>query len=150
MSEADEPFMRQALALARDAEASGEVPVGCVITLGDRVIAAAYNRPIAATDPTAHAEIEAMRAAAKALGNYRLTGCTLYVTLEPCPMCTGAMIHARIGRLVFGAPDARAGAAGSVFDLARSDALNHRMEVEGGVLAEESRAVLQAFFKARR
>jgi tRNA(adenine34) deaminase len=126
------------------------VPVGCVVVREGQVVASACNQPIARCDPTAHAEIEALRAAARALGNYRLPGCTLYVTLEPCPMCAGAMVHARIARLVYGATDPRVGAAGSVFDLARSEALNHRIEVTGGVLAEESRALLQGFFRERR
>lgn len=146
----DEDFMRLALDLARQAEVAGEVPVGCVIVEEGRVIATGANHPIGGNDPTAHAEIEALRAAARALGNYRLPGCTLYVTLEPCAMCAGAMVHARIGRLVYGAPDPRAGAAGSVFDLTRSPALNHRMEVAAGVLAGESRALLQEFFRSRR
>ncbi|MCC7257891.1 MAG: tRNA adenosine(34) deaminase TadA [Gammaproteobacteria bacterium] len=146
----DEPFMRQALDLARQAEAAGEVPVGCVITRDGSVVATGFNHPIGGRDPTAHAEIEALRAAAVALGNYRLTGCTLYVTLEPCPMCAGAMVHARIARLVYGAPDPRAGAAGTVFDLVRSQALNHRIEVTGGVLEAESRELLQGFFRSRR
>jgi len=146
----DEHFMHQALDLAREAEAAGEVPVGCVITRDDRVVATAFNRPISGNDPTAHAEIGALRAAAQALGNYRLTGCTLYVTLEPCPMCAGAMVHARIGRLVYGAPDPRAGAAGSVFNLVQAEQLNHRMAVEGGVLEGECREVLRRFFRERR
>jgi tRNA(adenine34) deaminase len=147
---ADADCMRHALALARVAEAAGEVPVGCVIAHEGRVIATGFNQPIARCDPTAHAEMCALRAAAHVLGNYRLPGCTLYVTLEPCPMCAGAMIHARIARLVYGAADPRAGAAGSVFDIVRSPALNHRVAVTGGVLADESRALLQAFFRSRR
>jgi tRNA(adenine34) deaminase len=147
---ADERFMGEALDLARRAEAAGEVPVGCVIVLEGRVVATGFNRPVGGNDPTAHAEVEAMRAAARAIGNYRLTGCTLYVTLEPCAMCAGAMVHARIARLVYGAADPRAGAAGSVFDLVQSEALNHRIPVEGGVLGEQSRALLQAFFRERR
>ncbi len=146
----DTEFMTQALALARRAQDAGEVPVGCVIVHEGRVVATGSNQPIASGDPTAHAEIVALRAAARALGNYRLPDCTLYVTLEPCPMCAGAMVHARIARLVYGAADPRAGAAGTVFDLARSEALNHRIAVEGGLLAEESRALLQAFFRSRR
>jgi tRNA(adenine34) deaminase len=136
--------------LARDAEACGEVPVGAVIVKDGEIVAEGSNRPIRSHDPTAHAEIVAMRAAAMALENYRIPGTTLYVTLEPCPMCTGAMVHARIERLVYAASDPRTGAAGSVFDLACNDALNHRMEVLGGVLANESAALLQAFFSARR
>jgi len=148
---ADEGYMRQALELARQAQAAGEVPVGCVVVQEGRVIGSGWNQPIASADPTAHAEIVALRAAGRALANYRLTpGCTLYVTLEPCPMCAGAMVHARVGRLVFAAADPRAGAAGSVFNLVQSETLNHRMEVRGGVLAEESRALLQAFFRDRR
>ena len=146
----DAHFMGLALALARQAEVAGEVPVGCVIVREERVIATGANRPISSCDPTAHAEIEALRAAGRALGNYRLPGCTLYVTLEPCAMCTGALVHARIGRLVYGAADPRAGAAGSVFNLAQSGVLNHRVEVTAGVLAEESRALLQEFFRSRR
>ena len=147
---ADERFMRQALDLAGEAEASGEVPVGCVITLDMQVIATGFNQPISRTDPTAHAEIEAIRSAARAVGNYRLPGCTLYVTLEPCPMCAGAMVHARVGRLVYGAPDPRAGAAGTVFDIVRAPTLNHRVEVTAGVLEDESRGLLQRFFRDRR
>jgi len=148
---ADEGYMRQALELARQAQAAGEVPVGCVVVQEGRVIGSGWNQPIASADPTAHAEIVALRAAGRALANYRLTpGCTLYVTLEPCPMCAGAMVHARVGRLVFAAADPRAGAAGSVFNLVQSETLNHRMEVRGGVLAEDSRALLQAFFRDRR
>jgi len=148
---ADEGYMRQALELARQAQAAGEVPVGCVVVREGRVIGSGWNQPIGSADPTAHAEIVALRAAGRALANYRLTpGCTLYVTLEPCPMCAGAMVHARVGRLVFAAADPRAGAAGSVFNLVQSETLNHRMEVRGGVLAEESRALLQAFFRDRR
>jgi len=150
MTDADVLFMRRALELARDAEACGEVPVGAVIVKDGEIVAEGSNRPIRSHDPTAHAEIVAMRAAAMALENYRIPGTTLYVTLEPCPMCTGAMVHARIERLVYAASDPRTGAAGSVFDLACNDALNHRIEVVGGVLANESAALLQAFFSARR
>jgi tRNA(adenine34) deaminase len=150
MIDADVLFMRRALELARDAEACGEVPVGALIVKDGEIVAEGSNRPIRSHDPTAHAEIVAMRAAAMALENYRIPGTTLYVTLEPCPMCTGAMVHARIERLVYAASDPRTGAAGSVFDLACNDALNHRIEVVGGVLANESAALLQAFFSARR
>jgi len=143
-------YMREALAYARAAEAAGEVPVGAVLVRDGEIIGRARNRPIGANDPTAHAEILALREAAAATGNYRLTGTTLYVTLEPCPMCAGALVHARVARLVYGAADPRAGAAGSVFDLVRSVALNHRMEVCAGVLADESRELLQGFFRARR
>jgi tRNA(adenine34) deaminase len=150
MTDADVLFMRRALELARDAEACGEVPVGAVIVKDGEIVAEGSNRPIRSHDPTAHAEIVAMRAAAMVLENYRIPGTTLYVTLEPCPMCTGAMVHARVERLVYAASDPRTGAAGSVFDLACNDALNHRMEVVGGVLANESAVLLQAFFSARR
>ena len=142
--------MREALALAQEACAAGEVPVGCVIVHGGSVIARGCNQPISRCDPTAHAEICAMRAAAVATGNYRLNGCTLYVTLEPCPMCAGAMVHGRIERLVYAAPDPRAGAAGSVFDIVRAATLNHRLDVTGGVLEEQSRSLLQDFFRERR
>ena len=150
MSAADEKFMREALKLARQAEAAGEVPVGAVLVKDDAVVATGWNHPIGAHDPTAHAEIVAMRAAAKTVGNYRLTDTTLYVTLEPCAMCAGALVHSRVKRLVYGAADPKAGAAGSVFDLVQSDVLNHRLEVEGGVLAEECGALLKAFFAQRR
>jgi tRNA(adenine34) deaminase len=150
-SEADDlRFMREALDLARAAEAAGEVPVGAVLVREGEIIGRASNRPIETHDPTAHAEILALREAAAASGNYRLTGTTLYVTLEPCPMCAGALVHARVARLVYATADPRAGAAGSVFDLVRSDTLNHRMEVCAGVLADESRELLQGFFRARR
>ena len=143
--------MERALALAEEAERDGEVPVGAVLVDADgNVIATARNRPIGACDPTAHAEVEALRAAGQALGNYRLTGCTLYVTLEPCPMCAAALVHARVARLVYGAADPRSGAAGSVMDLVRSPLLNHRLEVTGGVLEAECSERLQAFFRARR
>jgi tRNA(adenine34) deaminase len=147
---ADAAFMRRALELARQAEAQGEVPVGAVVVGNGVELGAGWNRPIADRDPTAHAEIVAMRAAARALGNYRLTGTTLYVTLEPCAMCTGAMLHARIARLVYGAADPKAGAVGSVIDLARSPGVTHRMTVGGGVLADECRGLLQEFFRRRR
>lgn len=146
----DEHFMRQALEQARLAAAAGEVPVGCIIARDGEALATGFNRPIARHDPSAHAEIEALRAAGEALGNYRLGGCTLYVTLEPCIMCAGAMVHARIGRLVYGATDPRAGAAGSAFDVLRSPALNHRLEVTGGVLQAECQALLLDFFRQRR
>jgi tRNA(adenine34) deaminase len=127
------------------------VPVGAVLVRDGQVVGEGWNRPIAANDPTAHAEIQALRAAAQHLGNYRLPGTTLYVTLEPCPMCAGAIVHARVGRVVFGAPDPRSGAAGSVFDLLPSDArFNHRTEVQGGVAAAEAGRMLKAFFRARR
>jgi tRNA(adenine34) deaminase len=144
-------LMEQALACAREAEAAGEVPVGAVLAdATGAVIARAANAPIARHDPTAHAEILVLRAAGRALGNYRLPGCVLYVTLEPCAMCVGALVHARIARIVYGAPDPKTGACGSVFDLAASPKMNHRIEVTGGVLAEESAALLKRFFAARR
>jgi len=143
--------MRRALELAACAEAEGEVPVGAVLVGADGgVLAEAWNRPIALADPAGHAEILALRAGGRALGNYRMPGATLYVTLEPCPMCAGAMVHARIARLVYGAADPRAGAAGSVFSLLDSPALNHRVEVAAGVLAEPCGRMLREFFRARR
>ena len=142
--------MRAALEQARLALAAGEVPIGAVVVIDGSVISAGYNQPISAVDPTAHAEIVALRAAARAVGNYRLTDAFLYVTLEPCVMCVGALIHARIARIVYGAPDPKTGACGSVFDLAASSKMNHRIEVIGGVLAEEGGALLKQFFAARR
>jgi tRNA(adenine34) deaminase len=147
---ADADFMRQALLLAATARERNEVPVGAVLVLGERVIAQGSNCPIATHDPTAHAEIEALRAGGKALGSYRLTDTTLYVTLEPCAMCAAAIVHARVRRVVFGAWDPRAGAAGSTIDIFRLPALNHRVDVFGGVLSEECGALLQAFFAPRR
>jgi tRNA(adenine34) deaminase len=150
MTTPDEMYMRRALELARDAEAAGEVPVGAVIVRGNEIIGEGFNRPISQRDPTAHAEMIALRAAAALSDSYRLTGTTLYVTLEPCAMCAGAMVHARVSRLVYAAPDPRAGAAGSVFNVVRSPALNHRLDVDGGVLGEECGALLRNFFLARR
>jgi len=150
MQESDESWMREALALAQRAETAGEVPVGAVLVKDGERVAAGWNQPILARDPTAHAEIMALRAGAQALGNYRLTGTTLYVTLEPCGMCAGALVHARVARLVYGAADPKAGAAGSVFNLVQADALNHRLEVTGGVLAEECGGLLKDFFSRRR
>ena len=148
---ADEAFMRRALELARQAEAADEVPVGAVLVAEGRVLAEGWNRPISTNDPTAHAEVVALRAAAAALDNYRLAGTTLYVTLEPCPMCAGAIVHARVDRVVFAATDPRSGAAGSVFDLLPSDArFNHYTLCDGGVLADESSRMLRDFFRARR
>ena len=144
-------LMAQALVSAREAESAGEVPVGAVIVdPHGAVIARAANAPIARHDPTAHAEMLALRAAGRALGNYRLPGCVLYVTLEPCAMCVGALVHARIARIVYGAPDPKTGACGSVFDLAATPKMNHRIEVTGGVLAAECGALLKRFFAARR
>lgn len=150
-SDADRALMEQALACAREAEAAGEVPVGAVIAAPSGAVAArAANAPIARHDATAHAEILALRAAGRALGNYRLPGCTLYVTLEPCAMCVGALVHARIARIVYGAADPKTGACGSVFDLAANPRLNHRIDVVGGVLGEECGELLKRFFAARR
>jgi len=146
----DEKFMQRALELARQAEAEGEVPVGAVIVKDNAIIAEGYNRPIASHDPTAHAEIQAMRAAAGALGNYRLPDTTLYVTLEPCIMCIGAITHARIGRLVYGATDPRAGAIHSIYSIPDDRKLNHHIDVESGVLAEECGQILKNFFRQRR
>ena len=150
-ADADRLLMQQALACAGEAESLGEVPVGAVVVdATGAVVARAANSPIARDDPTAHAEILALRAAGRALGNYRLPGCVLYVTLEPCAMCVGALVHARLARVVYGARDPKTGACGSVFDLATSSSMNHRLEVTGGVLAEECGALLKQFFAARR
>jgi tRNA(adenine34) deaminase len=146
----DIEFMRLALERANDARASGEVPVGAVLVSGDRVIASGANHPIGSNDPTAHAEIEALRSGGRALGSYRLADTTLYVTLEPCPMCAMAIVHARVRRLVFGAWDPRAGAAGSVTDIFTLPGLNHRVDVFGGVLMEECASLLRDFFGERR
>ena len=147
----DDTFMNEALALAREAAACDEVPVGAVVVDGEGVIVGrGFNRPIGRHDPTAHAEIVALRDAAAKLGNYRLPGCTLYVTLEPCVMCVGAMLHARIARVVFGARDPKTGACGSVVNLFAEERLNHHAEIIGGVLAEECGALLSGFFAARR
>jgi tRNA(adenine34) deaminase len=142
--------MHAAIDEASAASAEGEVPVGAVVLLDGEIIARGNNRVIRDSDPTAHAEIVAMRHAARHLRNYRLTGCTLVVTLEPCAMCAGAILHARIGRLVYAAPDPKAGACGSVLDVMNHPRLNHRVEVVPGVLAEECGGMLQQFFRARR
>ena len=146
----DEAFMRCALELACRARDEGEVPVGSVVVLEEKVIGEGWNRPISASDPSAHAEIQAMRAAASARKSYRLVGTTLYVTLEPCAMCVGAMFHARVRRVVYGAADPKTGAAGSVVDLFAQNKLNHHALVQGGVLAAECGALLSDFFAARR
>jgi tRNA(adenine34) deaminase len=146
----DEQFMRRAIELARKAETAGEVPVGAVIAKDGVIVAEGWNHPIGANDPTAHAEIVALRAAGQALGTYRLTGTTLYVTLEPCAMCASAMVHARVQRLVYAAADPRAGAAGSVFNIVQHPSLNHRIECTGGLLADECGRMLREFFVARR
>ena len=142
--------MRRAIELARRGEEEGEVPVGAVLVAGGAIVGEGWNRPIAAADPTAHAEIQAMRAASAALRNYRLLDSTLYVTLEPCPMCVGAIFHARVGRVVFGAKDPKTGAAGSVVDLFAEGKLNHHATVEGGLLADECGELLRRFFAAKR
>jgi len=146
----DEYWMKQALELACKAEAEDEVPVGAIIVKDDQLIAKAWNQPIQSHDPTAHAEIVAMRKAGQVLNNYRLIDTTLYVTLEPCSMCVGAMVHARIKRLVFGAYDPKTGAAGSAIELIRSDIHNHSVEVAAGVMEEECRKMLQVFFRNKR
>ncbi|HWX68737.1 MAG TPA: tRNA adenosine(34) deaminase TadA [Steroidobacteraceae bacterium] len=149
-SGADATFMRAALERARAAAAEGEVPVGAVLVHGERIIAAGHNTPISSHDPTAHAEIEALRAGGRALGSYRLSDTTLYVTLEPCVMCASAMVHARVRRLVFGAWDPRAGGAGSIINVFALPGLNHRVDVFGGVLIDECAALLLEFFAQRR
>ncbi len=150
MSDTDARFMQAALGEAGKAAAAGEIPVGAVIAAGGEIIATGQNRPIRDNDPSAHAEIVALRAAGAVQGNYRLSGATLYVTLEPCPMCMGALVQARVSRLVFGAYDPKAGAAGSAIDLGDSPAFNHRFEIMGGVLAEECGVLLKDFFETRR
>lgn len=146
----DVDFMQRALQLADAARTNGEVPVGAVLVYGDKIIAEGANRPIASNDPTAHAEIEALRAGGQIMGSYRLTDTTLYVTLEPCIMCASAIVHARVRRLVFGAWDPRAGGAGSIADVFSLPGLNHRVDVFGGVLADECTGRLRDFFAARR
>lgn len=146
----DADWMRRALALAARAEQEGEVPVGAIVVRAGEVLGEGWNRPIAAHDPTAHAEILALRAASTQVRDYRLGGTTLYVTLEPCPMCAAAMAHARIARLVFGAWDPRQGAAGSAFNLVSAPAMNHRVDAFGGVLSDECGALLRRFFSNRR
>ena len=143
-------FMAQALEQAQKAWDSEEVPVGAVLVKDGQVVAVGFNQPIGAHDPTAHAEIMALRAAAQILGNYRLPGCDLYVTLEPCAMCAGAMMHARLSRVIFGAPDPKTGACGSIIDLFAQENLNHHTEVVGGVLAQQCGALLKNFFAQRR
>ncbi len=146
----DERFMREALHLAREAAEKDEVPVGCVVVAGARVVGRGYNLRETLGDPTAHAEILALREAAGALGSWRLEGCTVYVTLEPCCMCAGAMVLARVERLVYGAPDPRGGAAGSLYNLVQDERLNHRLRVTAGVLAEECGEILRDFFRKKR
>ncbi|GMU69312.1 MAG: tRNA-specific adenosine deaminase [Steroidobacteraceae bacterium] len=146
----DTDFMQRALALAQQAEACGEVPVGAVLVRGDAIVGEGFNRPISACDPSAHAEIEALRAAGRALENYRLEDTTLYVTLEPCLMCAAAIVHARVRRVVFGAWDPKAGAAGSTIDAFGLPAMNHRVDVFGGVLEHDCAERLRRFFAVRR
>jgi tRNA(adenine34) deaminase len=146
----DEPFMREALVEARRAEQAGEVPVGAVLVAGGAIIGRGFNRPISACDPTAHAEVIALREGAQRVGNYRLEGTTLYATLEPCVMCAGALVHARVARLVFGTRDLRFGGVRSKFRVADSELLNHRVEVVEGVLGEECMEMIQSFFLGRR
>ncbi|MCC8365520.1 tRNA adenosine(34) deaminase TadA [Xenorhabdus sp. PB61.4] len=146
----DEYWMRQAMDLAMQAQAKGEIPVGALLVADNKIIAEGYNHPITDHDPTAHAEIIALRRGGTQLQNYRLLETTLYVTLEPCVMCAGAMIHSRIQRLVYGASDMKTGAAGSLIDILRHPGMNHRIEITGGVLEQECSAMLSAFFKQRR
>jgi tRNA(adenine34) deaminase len=146
----DKHWMQHALELAHNAEACGEVPVGAVIVLNGELIAEGWNQPISSSDPTAHAEIMALRAAGRKLGNYRLPDAELYVTLEPCPMCVGAMLHARVKRVIYAATDPKTGALGGAYDLLNSVSHNHSFEVTKDVLAEQSRDLLQTFFRSRR
>ncbi|MGA2475593.1 MAG: tRNA adenosine(34) deaminase TadA [Terriglobia bacterium] len=148
--QADANFMRRALREAQKADSEGEVPVGAVVVHDEKIIARAHNRPLGLSDPSAHAEVLALRRAAKKLGNYRLKGCDLYVTIEPCAMCAGAIIQARLRRLVFGTPDPKAGACGSALDVLNHPKVNHQVEVVSGVLAEESARILRDFFRQRR
>ena len=149
-AELDRQFMQQALDQAKLAAAAGEVPVGAVLVRDGQVISTGFNRPITNSDPSAHAEMMALRAAAQSESNYRLPGTTLYVTLEPCTMCAGAMLHARVERVVFGAPDPKTGAAGSVLNVFSEKQINHQTQVEGGIMGEECGQVLRDFFKERR
>ncbi len=150
MTADDRYWMERALALAAEGEARGEVPIGAVVIYNGQEVGRAYNQPIGRCDPTAHAEILALRQACEHVGNYRLPGATVYATLEPCPMCAGAMVHARIRRLVYGAGDSRNGAAGSVLNVLQQPAFNHMVETTGGVLAETCAEQLRAFFRQRR
>ncbi len=146
----DQLFMREALGLAALAASHGEVPVGAVVVSQGAIVGRGFNRPITSNDPTSHAEIVALRDAAQHLNNYRLIDCTLYVTLEPCAMCVGAMLHARLARVVWGAPEPKSGACGSVINLPAEDKLNHHTTFTGGVMADESSAILREFFRQRR
>jgi tRNA(adenine34) deaminase len=149
-AELDRQFMQQALSQAKLAAAAGEVPVGAVLVRDGQIISTGFNRPITNSDPSAHAEMMALRAAAQSESNYRLPGTTLYVTLEPCTMCAGAMLHARVERVVFGAADPKTGAAGSVLNIFSEKQINHQTQVEGGIMGEECGQVLRDFFKERR
>ncbi len=149
-AELDQQFMQQAIEQAKLATLAGEVPVGAVVVRDGKVISSAFNKPISTHDPSAHAEMLALRAAAQSEENYRLPGATLYVTLEPCVMCSGAMLHARVDRVVYGAADPKTGAAGSVLDVFSSKQINHQTSVEGGVMGEECGQLLRNFFKERR
>ena len=149
-TESDERFMLLALAEAQKAEAAGEVPVGAIVVRGEAVVGSGFNRPISSHDPTAHAEIIALRDAARNCGNYRLSGTTMYSTVEPCMMCAGAMIHARIDRLIFGTPDPKAGSAGSIYNVLTDPRLNHRVEVVSGICEDQCGALLRTFFSKRR
>ncbi len=142
--------MQHALKLAKKAEAQDEVPVGAVIVLNDQIIGEGWNQPISSDDPTAHAEIMALRDAGEKIGNYRLPNATIYVTLEPCTMCAGAIIHARLAKLVYAVDDPKTGACGSVFNLLQTEELNHKVEIEKGVMEEESRSLIQSFFEEKR
>ena len=148
--ERDAAFMREALAEAAKAEAAGEVPVGAVVVADGVIVGRGFNQPISTSDPTAHAEVVALRAAARTLGNYRLTGARLYVTVEPCVMCVGALVHARVGTLIYGAPEPKAGAVSSAISVLNHPALNHRVDVIPAVLETECRSVMQRFFQSRR
>jgi tRNA(adenine34) deaminase len=146
----EEQYMRAAIELARQAEALGEVPVGAVVVCAGQIVGRGFNQPISRHDPSAHAEVMALRDAARTLGNYRLPGCELFVTIEPCAMCAGTIMHARIARVVFGAPDSKTGVCGSILDLFAEPRLNHHAQVEQGVLAEECGALVSNFFRAKR
>jgi tRNA(adenine34) deaminase len=150
MQLSDEEFMRLALAEAELAAAEDEVPVGALVVFGNEVIGRGHNRVIQRCDPTAHAEIEALREAGKAIGNYRLTDATLFSTIEPCAMCAGAIVHARIGRLVYGAKDEKAGAVDTYFNICTTDFLNHQVSIQGNILEDECRRVIQSFFRQKR
>ena len=146
----DQKWMQRAFELAQKAESHDEVPVGAIIVYEDQIIGEGWNQPISSNDPTAHAEIMALRDAGSKIGNYRLTNAVMYVTLEPCAMCACAMVHARLSRLVYAVDDPRTGACGSVFNLLQTEELNHKIEIEKGILADECRSLIQTFFKNKR